>query len=74
MSEFHVVGQSVPRIDAVEKATGRAKYTADLHPPRPAPRPPNSVLDNAALRLSGTPLLPDFREPLARLVRDLVDG
>jgi dTDP-4-dehydrorhamnose reductase len=46
--------------------------TADLQPPRPAPRPPNSVLDNAMLRLSGVELLPDFREPLARLVRRLV--
>jgi dTDP-4-dehydrorhamnose reductase len=42
--------------------------TADLDPPRPAPRPANSVLDNAALRMSGIPLLEDFREPLARLV------
>jgi dTDP-4-dehydrorhamnose reductase len=42
--------------------------TAELDPPRPAPRPANSVLDNAALRLSGVELLPDFREPLARTV------
>ena len=46
--------------------------TPELRPPRPAPRPANSVLDNAALRLSGVEPLGDFREPLARLVRQLV--
>lgn len=45
--------------------------TADLVPPRPAPRPANSVLDNAALRLSGLPLLPAWQEALERLVRVL---
>jgi dTDP-4-dehydrorhamnose reductase len=45
--------------------------TADLQPPRPAPRPTNSVLDNAALRAGGLPLLADFHEPLERLVKTL---
>jgi len=31
------------------------------------------VLDNAALRLGGLPLAPDFREPLRRLVPRLLD-
>lgn len=46
--------------------------TADLQPPRPAPRPVNSVLDNAVLRASGLPLLRDFREPLRELVAALL--
>ena len=45
--------------------------TEQLQPPRPAPRPANSVLDNAALRLSGVPLLSDFHEPLERVVKEL---
>ncbi len=49
----------------------RPVATADLDPPRPAPRPAWSVLDNAALRLSGLPLLPDHRESLERLVKEL---
>jgi dTDP-4-dehydrorhamnose reductase len=43
--------------------------TADY--PTPARRPAYSVLDNAALRLQGLPLLPDWHEPLERLVKEL---
>lgn len=45
--------------------------TADLDPPRPAPRPANSVLDNAVLRAACLPLLRDYHEPLVALVTRL---
>jgi len=48
--------------------------TAELQPPRPAPRPANSVLDNAVLRMAGFAPLRDFREPLAETVRALLAG
>jgi dTDP-4-dehydrorhamnose reductase len=44
---------------------------ADLQPPRPAPRPANSVLENRRLREAGLPLLPAYGESLARLVGQL---
>ncbi len=46
--------------------------TADLQPPRPAPRPANSVLDNAELRRAGLTLAPHYRESLDRLVARLL--
>ncbi len=33
MPEFSVIGKRLPRVDAVEKVTGRAKYAADLELP-----------------------------------------
>lgn len=56
----------------MDPAKVRPISTIELDPPRAAPRPAWSVLDNAALRLSGIPLLPDFHEPLDRLVKHLV--
>jgi dTDP-4-dehydrorhamnose reductase len=46
--------------------------TEDLRPARPAPRPANSVLDNAALRLSGWDLLPDWEQAMTELVAELM--
>jgi dTDP-4-dehydrorhamnose reductase len=57
----------VAGIDAVVRPIS----TGGLDPPRPAPRPANSVLDNAAWRLSGLPLLPDHHEALERVVKEL---
>jgi dTDP-4-dehydrorhamnose reductase len=54
-----------------DPAMVRPITTAQLQPPRPAKRPANSVLDNSVLRLTGIPLLRDFREPLAELVHAL---
>jgi dTDP-4-dehydrorhamnose reductase len=75
---FHVTNQGPASwfefATAVVKAAGgdpgrvEPIATADLSPPRPAPRPANSVLDNAALRLSGRPLLPDWHDALGRLL------
>ena len=42
--------------------------THQLNPPRPAPRPANSVLDNAALRLSGWSLLPRWEQAITGFV------
>ena len=45
--------------------------SVDLRPSRPAPRPTNSVLDNAALRAAGLAMLPHFHESLRALVARL---
>lgn len=57
-----------------DPSTVRAIRTSDLDPPRPAPRPSNSVLENSALRAAGYPRMRDFREPLAELLVRLGDG
>jgi dTDP-4-dehydrorhamnose reductase len=64
---MEAVGADPERVHAIS--------TGELDPPRPAPRPANSVLDNMALRLSGLPALPDWNDGLVRLVRALeVEG
>jgi len=79
---FHVTNQGATTWyrfarDIVEAAGLDAELvqpitTAEMQPPRPAPRPASSVLDNGALRLSGIPLLDDHHEPLQRLVKELM--
>jgi dTDP-4-dehydrorhamnose reductase len=79
---FHVTNQGAVSwyefARAVLEAAGqdpeRVKPISTAEYPLPAPRPANSVLDNAALRLSGVPLLRDFREPLAEVVAHLTGG
>ena len=78
---FHVTNQravtwyefvrEVVEVAGGDPATVQPITTAELLPPRPAPRPANSVLDNAALRAAGLPLLRDFGEPLGELVAQL---
>jgi len=78
---FHVTNQgavswfefagAVLAAAGLDPARVRPVSTAELDPPRAAPRLVNSVLDNAALRLAGIPVLPDFHESLTRLVEDL---
>jgi dTDP-4-dehydrorhamnose reductase len=78
---FHVTNQGETTWFGFARATlgaagidpGRVEpiATLDLDPPRPAPRPANSRLDNAALRLAGLPLLPEWTDALERLVATL---
>ena len=78
---FHVTNQGATTwYGFVREILGRAGAdpdkvrpiaTHELDPPRPAPRPANSVLDNAALRIGGFPLLPHYRDALERLMLEL---
>lgn len=63
--------QAVAAASGADKSRVQPIATADLDPPRPALRPTNSVLDNAALRLSGLGPMPDWHEPLERTVKAL---
>jgi dTDP-4-dehydrorhamnose reductase len=78
---FHVTNQGdttwygfvrdILELSGHDPAKVRPITTAELDPPRPAPRPANSVLDNAALRLGGLPLLPHYRDALERALQEL---
>jgi dTDP-4-dehydrorhamnose reductase len=74
VASWHEVAQAVLSAAGHDPARVAAVKTADLDPPRPAPRPANSVLDNAALRLQGLPLLPHWRDALLRTVTTLRGG
>jgi dTDP-4-dehydrorhamnose reductase len=79
---FHVTNQGATTWYELARATFSAAgqdpdrvvpiTSAELDPPRLAPRPAFSVLDNAALRLSGMPMLDDWHAPLQRLVKELL--
>jgi dTDP-4-dehydrorhamnose reductase len=68
---WHEFAQAVLAADGDDPSRVGPITTEELQPPRPAPRPANSVLDNRALREAGIDLLPDFRESLASLVAEL---
>lgn len=66
--------QSVVQAMGKDPAMVRPISTAELQPPRPAPRPTNSVLDNAVLRQAGYAELRDHHEPLVETIRALRAG
>ncbi len=80
---FHVTNQGAVSwyefvCDIVEaagrdRAMVRPISTADLVPQRPAPRPANSVLENAALSRVGLSQLRHYRDPLGDLVGRLIE-
>lgn len=64
-----VVGAAGGDPDRVEPVT-----TADLQPPRPAPRPANSVLENRALALAGLDAPGEWGPAFDRLVGQILAG
>lgn len=64
--------QSIVASAGRDPAMVRPIATADLDPPRPAPRPANSELDNAVWRLAGLPALRHHGEALTELVARLL--
>jgi dTDP-4-dehydrorhamnose reductase len=70
VSWFEFVGEILAGA-GLDPALVRPIATADLDPPRPAPRPANSVLDNAVWREAGFRELRDHEEALGDLLRRL---
>jgi dTDP-4-dehydrorhamnose reductase len=68
---WHEFAQAVLAADGDDPSRVGAITTDELQPPRPAPRPANSVLENRALAYAGIDLLPDFRESLGALVAQI---
>lgn len=78
---FHVTnGGEVTWYEFVQSILTTAGYSADrvrpiltaeMDPPRPAPRPTNSVLDHAAMRLCGLPPMRHHTEALADMIAEL---
>lgn len=70
-ASWYQVARAVLAGAGLDPARVEPVASGDLRPPRPAPRPAYSVLDNAAMRLSGLPLLDDWHEAFARLAKEL---
>jgi dTDP-4-dehydrorhamnose reductase len=68
---WYEFAQAVLEADGADPTRVGPITTDELQPPRPAPRPANSVLDNRALRLAGIDVLPDFHQSLARVVHQI---
>jgi dTDP-4-dehydrorhamnose reductase len=71
---WHEFAQAVLVADGDDPSRVGPITTEELQPPRPAPRPANSVLANRALEFAGIDLLPDFRESLATVVAQIRAG
>ncbi len=68
VTSWHGFAQAVLAVAGHDPDRVRPIATAELDPPRPAPRPANSALDNAAMRLMGMEPTPHWRDALERLV------
>jgi dTDP-4-dehydrorhamnose reductase len=68
---WHEFAQAVLAADGDDPTRVGPISTEELQPPRPAPRPANSVLANRALEFAAIDLLPDFRESLGRVVAQI---